>query len=152
MKRGIVAAAIAMLAFACGGRDVAPYQAALDALPLPTNWHVAQTTPKSQGGVNGCVELTDSTCPSVTRYFLVDGRLPDILQQAKTAAAAGGFTNTDVSHPECDVISSGPPCSLVATNDQMVIAMGIYRPGDDVDQQGLAAQDRAIVRMIIRRN
>jgi len=148
MKRGIVAAAIATLAFACGGRDVAPFAAALDALPLPSTWRIAQTITESQDGAEGCIEMVNAKCPSVTRYFVVTGGLTDLLMEAKRAAAAGGFTNIEVTHPDCDVISSGPPCSLVATNDEMRIDIGIYPPGRDVDGLGLATPDQATVRMI----
>ncbi len=64
---------------------------------------------------------------------------------------AEGFSGVEVANPGCDVSSSGPPCSFYATKDELRIEVGIYRPGDNVDQLGLATGDQATVRMIVRR-
>lgn len=105
-RGGLAGAVLALVVLGCGGRDLAPYQAAIDQLGLPPTWHIAQTTTQSQGGQGGCVELINGTCPSVTRYYVVVGALPDVLQTANIAVAAEGFGGIDVTHPACDLVSS----------------------------------------------
>jgi hypothetical protein len=153
MWRGWLAGVVlALVVVGCGGRDLAPYQAAIDELGLPPTWHIAQTTTKSQGGQSGCVELINGTCPSVTRYYVVVGALADVLQTANIAVAAEGFGGIEVTHPACDVVSSGPPCYLTGTKGELAIDVNVYRPGDDVDQLGLSRPDAAIVRIIVHRH
>ncbi len=148
----LAGAALAFLVLGCGGRDPSPYVAALDALSLPGTWQVAQTTVKAQGASDGCVELINGQCPSVTRYFLVAGEPSEALQAANVAVAAQGFGDVQVTHPACDVESSGPPCYLTATSGDMEIDVNVYRPGDDVDRLGLSKPDETIVRMIVHRH
>ena len=143
---------IALVLVGCGGRDPAPYLATLDNLTLPSTWQVAQTTVNAQGASNGCVELVNGQCPSVTRYFLVAGEPSEALRDANAAVAAQGFGDMEVTHPACDVVSSGPPCYLTATNGDMAIDVNVYRPGDDVDQLGLSKPNETIVRMIVHRH
>ena len=145
-------AAIALLVLGCGGRDPSPYVATLDSLTLPQAWQVAQTSVKAQGAANGCVELINGQCPSVTRYFLVARQPTDALQDAKAAIAAQGFGDVEVTHPACDVVSSGPPCYLTARTGDIAIEVNVYRPGEDVDQLGLSKPDETIVRMIVHRH
>ena len=149
-----MAVLVSLVVFGCGGHDPAPYLAAVDDLRFPPTWRIAHTTVMSQGGPNGCIELVDGHCPTITRYFLVDGSLSDSLDETQTAVASQGFVDIKVGAPSCDAAASSvaPSCSLTAAKDDMALQITLYRPGTDVDGLGISTTDRGTVRLILHRN
>jgi hypothetical protein len=150
----LVAIAIALSVLGCGGRDVAPYLATLDGLGLPSDWQVLRTEVRSQGGQDGCVEVIDGHCPSVTRYYAASGPLPAILQAVNDRAAASGFADISVVDPACEAATSSveAACFLAATKNDMAVLVTVYRPGSDVDGLGVSLPEMPTVRIILRRS
>lgn len=143
----VLVAAMTLLVGGCGGGS-APLQAAVDELTLPSTWEVAKTV--VQGGSSGCIAIANPNCPSVTRYFVVTGDLPDLFQEARTAVVAGGFSGLEELSPECDRDTSGAPCGINATKGDIRIQIDLYRPGQDVDSLGVAIPEHPTVRVILR--
>jgi hypothetical protein len=138
---------LAVLVGGCGG-DPAPLQAEIDGLDLPATWQVAKTV--VQSGASGCVTFDNPYCPSVTRYFVVSGDLPDVFQQAKGAIVKEGFGKLEEAFPHCDLNTDGPPCSMNATKGALRMEVDLYRPGKDVDSLGVSTADHATVRIVVR--
>jgi hypothetical protein len=132
----------------CSG-DARPLQSAMDSIVFPPSWETARTVVKS--GESGCpIAIADPYCPSVTRYFVVDGDLPSLLEAAKGAIVAQGFGDVQELTPTCDRETTGALCSLDAAKGDIQIEIDLYPPGKDVDALGLAVSDHATVRIIVR--
>lgn len=149
--RGSLALAIVLsyglLLGACAG-PVDPYRAAVDELPLPSAWHATKTIARGEGGETGCVQLANPMCPSVTRYYSVPGELPDLYQQARAAVVQSGFADVQDVSPNCDLLTNGALCTIVARGDDVQIAVNLYPAGQDVDALGIALPERPTVRVI----
>src|SRR6185369_6594510 len=107
-----------------------------------------------QGGADGCFEVINGNCPSITRYYVTSGPLPDLMKLANDAAAANGFDDIVISDPVCDSATStiAPACFMTAKKSDMALEVTVYRPGVDVDGLGISVPDHATVRMILRHN
>lgn len=139
-------AVLALVVAGCGG-DPAPLQAAVDGLSLPASWAIARTVVK--GGPSPCLGIGDPYCPSVTRYYLVSGALPDLFQVAKDAVEED-FTDVQGIFPSCDLKTNGSLCSINGAKGNIHIEVNLYRPGDDVDSLGIANPDRVTIRFVVR--
>jgi hypothetical protein len=117
-----------------------PYQAAIDALALPASWEAVKTVVAP--GRDFCV-----TCPSVSRYYVAAGEMPDVLKEAEQAIRQAGYTDVQTSDPNCDRNSNGAVCSITARNGQVLLITALYRPGDDVDGLGLARAGVPLIRI-----
>jgi hypothetical protein len=144
---GVLLIVLTLLASGCGG-DATPFQAAIDDLPLPSSWQVANTAVK--GGSNGCIQIANPYCPSVTRYYTVSGKLPDMFQEAKSAIVAAGFGHVEELFPNCDLNTNGALCSINATKGDLRMEVNLYPPGDDVDSLGISVTDQPTVRITVR--
>jgi hypothetical protein len=144
MRVVVLLALLVLLVSGCGG-DPAPQEAAVDSLQLPSSWQTAKTISTS-----GCLKISNPDCPSVARYFLVGGDLPDLFQEAKSAIVAEGFGGIQELFPKCDFNTDSAPCSLLGTKGELSIQVDLFRPGKDVDSLGISVADRATVRIIVR--
>jgi hypothetical protein len=136
-NRGLILAVVVLVG-ACS--DTGPYQAAIDALPVPPTWEVQKTV--AGLGMSFCLN-----CPHVERYFLSEGAMPAVLKEAEQAIHEAGYTDVETSDPNCDRNTNGALCSITARSDQVLMLVNVYRPGDDVDHLGLARAGIPMVRI-----
>ena len=116
---------------------------------MPSAWQVVKTITRGNGGETGCVQLADPMCPSVTRYYIVPGALPDLYQQARTALVQSGFGEIEDHSPNCDALTyGGPLCSLLTTKDDVLIQISLYPSDQNVDGLGIATPGQPTVRII----
>jgi hypothetical protein len=140
----------ALLLAGCAG-DVGPYLGAVDGLALPPSWQVAKTLTRGNGGESGCVQFADPMCPSAIRYYNSAGALPDLYQEARSAGVASGVGSIEDVAPNCDLITNGARCVIIATRDAVQIEFYFFPDGQDVDAIGVAISGLPTVRVIAER-
>lgn len=147
---------LAVLAIGCVGPDVSHYAAALDGLTVPSSWQLVHSTIRKPGGADHDVQSSRATdeidcatitsgCPSVTRYYLVDGRPVDIYPIAKSLLVAAGLSIDQEIAPHCDQPPSGPACVVSAIRGSDVVRVTLYNPGEDVSALAIAQVGHSIV-------
>lgn len=122
---------------ACGSTE--PYRKALADVPLPEGWELLHE--RVGTGMSFCLN-----CAYAFRYYTAPGNLPDLLAVAADATRAAGYSDVFVADPDCDANTNGARCSITARSDEVLLLVGVYPPGDDVDHLGLARADQATVR------
>jgi hypothetical protein len=140
MRRLNVAAIVLAMGIA-GCADAVPYRTSLDELPLPLTWELVNERTETARGF--CFN-----CPSVARYYVASGELPDLLHDAERAVRAAGYPDVFVSDDKCDRNSNGALCSITARNAGILLLVALYPPGDDVDHLGVSRSDKATIRLI----
>ena len=143
----LVALSLAAMVLGCGGPTATDFEAILDEVDLSV-WRLAHTTVTSTD--TGCIRALNPYCPSVFRYYLAEERPADSFAVVKAAMVAAGFVMSEEQHPECDVQSSGPACSMSATRNGARVDVNVHEPGDDVDGLGIESDGQSIVRIVIR--
>jgi hypothetical protein len=135
-RLGVVGLLVVALA-ACGSTE--PYRKALGELALPDSWELLHE--RAGAGMSFCLN-----CAYAFRYYTAPGDLPDLLAVAEEAIRAAGYSDVFVASPLCDRNTNGALCSITARSDEVLLIVGVYPPGDDVDHLGLARADQAVVR------
>lgn len=142
-----MAFAVAALVFGCGGGpDAAHYEAVLDELEVPAAWELVHTQMRAPGTEDDCSTLFPS-CPSVARFYLVDGEPIDAYPVAKQVVLDAGFELDEEIGPDCNLPPGGAACVFYAVRGKDFIRVSILNPGDDLDGLGIAEPDRTTVRM-----
>lgn len=137
---------VAALALGCGGPDAAYYQGVLDELPVPSSWELVQTVVRAPGAELNCSPIVNDPCPSVLRYYLVDGQPTDAYPPAKQMLEAAGFAIEEEFDPECDS-PNAVACVVVAARAEEQLRVNLYYPGEDQDGLGLAKEGRTLIRI-----
>ena len=138
---------LVLLVSACGG-DPAPMQSAIDGLALPSSWQIAKAVVR--GGSSPCLDVADAYCPSVTRYYTVDGDLPDLFNEARRALLEGGFGQPSELFPNCDAPSTnGGLCSISGSRGDLRIRVNLYPPGRNAGVPDVAVPGQATVRITV---
>lgn len=139
-------AVVAVLVFGCvaPGPDVAHYKAVLDELAIPADWELVHTTLMTPDTEPGCSTFMGD-CPSVTRYYLVDGEPKGAYAVAKQVALDTGFEIDQEIAPDCHLPPSGAACVFNAGRGSEMIRVNLYNPGEDLAGLGIAEPDRSLV-------
>ena len=132
------------------GRDPAPVQAAIDSLALPPAWQVEKTVLK--GGSSACIQIMDLYCPSVSRYYVATGELPDLFHDVKTSALEAGFSELFEGPPNCDLHTNfvTSKCYLTVAKAGVTLEVILYLPGEYVDAPELSVPNHPTVRITAR--
>jgi hypothetical protein len=134
------------------GPSAADYEAALDELAIPADWELAHTTVEATGTLGGCMRLMNLNCPSVTRYYLVDGEATATYDALTESLTSAGFEIDQEFGPQCDLPPSGPLCSVLVSRRDVSVHANVNRPDSGDDGLGFREQDRLIVRLLARRS
>jgi hypothetical protein len=125
--------AIALIGGCNFGPSSSHYVAVLDELRPPAEWHLGGTKIHSpdSGADYPCSPIGNPGCPSVDRYFFVDGDPKQILDGAEKSVVAAGFTVTLELRAACDGAPNGPLCAFRATRASDTIFASLYRRPSD---------------------
>jgi hypothetical protein len=158
--RRLLAIVITILVVACSGPDAAHYEAVLDGLHLPAGWELVHTTIMRSGGPDTRIDPSRSQddiacdighCPSVARYYLVEGKPADAYPEARQSAIDAGFEIGRETGPKCDLPPGGDACDLNATKGSDELLITLYKPGDGSDGVGVADAGKFVIRIIASR-
>ena len=155
--------AVALLVSACrAGPGADHYATVLDSLGVPETWELVHTTVLSQTGPDHRVDPSRSqddigcfegNCPSVIRYYIVDGPGSDILATARGLLSDAGFSIGHSAEPACDIPPGGLACGVEATRGTDYVEVTIYRPGTTTaDGFGGSDPSKAVVTVAARLN
>jgi hypothetical protein len=144
--------AACIVACGSGAAGAQRFEAVLDELEPPATWDLAHTEVLAEDAVRGCIRLANPNCPSVTRYYLVTPQPGDAYGEVLELVTAAGFTIEAETRPACDPPPPGPVCRFVASRDDAILAVSIFRRGVDAANLGIAEADRSIVLVTARRN
>ena len=152
----VVAALLLSLAGCGPGPGPGHYSSVLDGLDVPASWHLVHTTVRSLTGTNHAVEPSRAQddigcfgygCPSVTRYYVVDGPGSDLLAAARGLLSGAGFTIGHSAGPACDIPPGGNACGVEATRGTDYVDVTIFKPG--VSTAGIGTSDPSKVVVMI---
>jgi len=131
------------------GPRASTIEGVVDGLPLAPGWTVEKTIVEETGYLGGCSRLLDigQRCPSVTRYYLVEGDFRDAVAAMHTMVDAAGLVIDWEANPDCGTASSYDVCFLYGNIGDTRLAINVYLPGDGDDGYGIARPDRVVVRL-----
>lgn len=148
--------AVVLLVAGCGGAETSHYSALLDELHLPAGWQLVHTTLKRSGGPDTRIDPSRSQddiacdigyCPSVARYYLVEGRPADSYPEVRQSATDAGYQIKQETGPKCDLPPEGAACGLDATKGADELQVTLYNPGDWADGIGPADASKSVIRI-----
>jgi len=150
VRRSLLVAAAAVLALGCASRDPSYYQGVLDELPVPPGWELVREVIRAPDAELECTPIFTEPCPSVLRYYLVEGQPADAYPQTKQMLEAGGFAIDEESNPECDTPGT-TACVVVAARAEDELRVNVYKPGADPEGLGLPDDGRTLIRITAER-
>jgi hypothetical protein len=129
---------------------------------VPPQWQLVHTTVRSVTGTDHAVEPSRAQddigcvgygCPSVTRYYAVDGPGSDVLAAATGLLSGAGFTIGHSAGPACEIPpGSSFACGVEATRGPDYVDVTIYRPGATTAGIGTGDPSKVVVTIEARYN
>jgi hypothetical protein len=149
-RRVLIAIASASVLIGCISRPPPErFVGILDELQPPPTWVLAQQAVRAPGSTYiNCDFLVNNDCPSVHRFYVLDGPLNVAFFEAKAMLVHAGFTITDQVRPACDDSSDGiVACWLEGTRNLDRVLAILSLPGVDREEMGIAQPGKSIVEL-----
>jgi len=137
---------LAIVLLGCVGRPGADhYASVLDTLKVPASWELVHTTVREPGAAVSCETFVNPDCPSVHRFYRVEGMPAAAYQKAKDMLTGAGFTIDEEYHPACDGIPGGAACRVTGVKEADRVLVYLHDPGEDVDELGIAESGYSVI-------
>jgi hypothetical protein len=123
---------MALLSSACyTGPDAKHFAAVLDDLAVPGEWDLTKSEIRAPDGDVRCDPVAVSSCPAVTKTYLVEAEPLAAFQVAERMVSDAGFNVGREFIPTCDGPPTGPSCSFESKRDADRVRVTVYRSTHD---------------------